>query len=265
MILFQYDHTFEGLLTAVFDAYSRKSFPDAMIIEGEPLPLFYDEVYTVVTDDEKAERVWKSLVKKLSKSALTTLTYSWLSEAPDVAMTLFRYIRKVTDAPRSVETNFTDADILVVTKLGKKVADERYRILQFMRFQKTSEGIYYGAMEPLYDVFPLTINHFRDRFADQKWLIYDVKRKYGYYYDGQNVDEITFTNPLQSHLLTGKLDESMLDKDEKLFQTLWKSYFKSICIKERLNPVKHKKDMPVRYWKYLTEKTDQTFRNKSSG
>lgn len=171
------------------------------------------------------------------------LTYSWLSEASDIAIVLFRYIRKITDASRSIETNFADPDILTISKLGKKVADERYRILQFMRFQKTTEGIYYGAMEPLYDVFPLTIRLFRDRFADQKWLIYDVKRHYGYYYDGKEVNEITFADPKQTHLLTGKLDESLLDKNEKLFQTLWKSYFKSICIKERLNPVKHKKDM----------------------
>ena len=89
MTIFLYDQTFEGLLTAVFDAYSRKSFPDSIFKTGEPLPLFYDEVYTVVTDYEKAERVWKLLVRKLSKGALTTLTYSWLSEAPDIAMLLF--------------------------------------------------------------------------------------------------------------------------------------------------------------------------------
>ena len=125
---------------------------------------------------KNAERVWKSLEKKrYQKGALSMLTYSWLSEASDIAIVLFRYIRKITDASRSIETNFADPDILTISKLGKKVADERYRILQFMRFQKTTEGIYYGAMEPLYDVFPLTIRHFRDRFADQKWLIYDVK------------------------------------------------------------------------------------------
>ena len=28
MILFIYDHTFEGLLTCIFDAYFRKTFPD---------------------------------------------------------------------------------------------------------------------------------------------------------------------------------------------------------------------------------------------
>ena len=39
MILFIYDHTFEGLLTCIFDAYFRKTFPDSLLMEGEPLPL----------------------------------------------------------------------------------------------------------------------------------------------------------------------------------------------------------------------------------
>ena len=36
MIIFVYDKTFEGLLTAVFDAYSRRTFPDLLVTEGEP-------------------------------------------------------------------------------------------------------------------------------------------------------------------------------------------------------------------------------------
>lgn len=48
MVVFIYDKTFEGLLTAVFDAYSRKSFPDALRTEGEPLPLFCEETVTIV-------------------------------------------------------------------------------------------------------------------------------------------------------------------------------------------------------------------------
>ena len=32
MILFIYDHTFEGLLTCIFDAYFRKTFPDSLLI-----------------------------------------------------------------------------------------------------------------------------------------------------------------------------------------------------------------------------------------
>ena len=46
-----YDKTFDGLLTAVFDAYFRKTFPDALLSEGDALPLFCDELHTVVTEE----------------------------------------------------------------------------------------------------------------------------------------------------------------------------------------------------------------------
>ena len=127
-------------------------------------------------------------------------------------------------------------------------------MLQFVRFQKASDGTFFAPVEPLYNVLPLTIPHFKDRFADQPWLIYDIKRKYGFYYDRKTVEEITFSDDSQTHLITGILDKELKDKDEQLFQELWKTYFKAICIKERLNPRKHKQDMPVRYWKLLTEK-----------
>ena len=64
MILFIYDHTFEGLLTCIFDAYFRKTFPDSLLMEGEPLPLFYDGAIHIATDEEKAGRVWRGLQKK---------------------------------------------------------------------------------------------------------------------------------------------------------------------------------------------------------
>ena len=54
MIIFVYDKTFDGLLTAVFDAYSRRTFPDLLVTEGEPFPLFYDEAIRIYTDDRKA-------------------------------------------------------------------------------------------------------------------------------------------------------------------------------------------------------------------
>lgn len=254
MIIFQYDATFEGLLTALFDAYFRRTFPDLLLTEKEPLPLFYDESHRVITDMTKAERVWKLLSRKLSRSALSCLTYCWLSETPEAPMLLFRYMRKVTDASRSIEQNFADPDVLGVYQLSKKVAVERMRVLQFMRFQKTADQTYFGIMDPIYNVYPLTIQHFQDRFADQAWIIYDARRRYGYYYNLKEVNEITFENSQADFLQHGKLQDELLDKNEKLFQEGWKSYFHSVCIQSRLNPVKHKKDMPVRFWKYLTEK-----------
>lgn len=226
-----------------------------LLSEGDTLPLFYNESFTVHTDEEKSGRVWRGLQKKLSVSALSSIIWCWLSELPEVDMLLFRYIRKAIDAPRSIETNFGDPDVLELAKIWKKVDWERLRMLQFVRFQKAVDGTFFAAFEPQHNALPLTIEHFRDRFADQKWLIYDMKRRYGFYYDLKTVEEVTFDDDSSaSHLITGMLDESLMDKDEKLFQRYGKLILNLLRIKERLNPRKHKQDMPVRYWKYLTEK-----------
>ena len=255
MIIFVFDNTFEGLLTSVFEAYSRRVFPDALFPEGEPLPLFHDEVFTVITEEEKAKRVWRGLQKKLSSGALSCLAQCWLAEEAETPMLLFRYIRKAIDAPRSIETNFADPDVLEFSRMWKRGDWERLRMLQFIRFQKAADGTFFAAVEPEKNALPLAIDHFKDRFADQPWLIYDIKRAYGFYYDLKEVRQVTFEEgSREGHLVTGMLDESLMDKDEKLFQQLWKTYFKAICIKERLNPRKHKQDMPVRYWKHMTEK-----------
>ena len=42
MTVFRYDKSWEGLLTAVFDAYARRQFPERLLADGEPLPLFCD-------------------------------------------------------------------------------------------------------------------------------------------------------------------------------------------------------------------------------
>ncbi len=255
MTIFIFDNTFEGLLTSVFEAYSRRTFPDALLPEGEPLPLFHEEVFTVITEEEKAKRVWRGLQKKLSSGALSCLAQCWLAEEAETPMLLFRYIRKAIDAPRSIETNFADPDVLEFSRMWKRVDWERLRMLQFIRFQKAAVGTFFAAVEPEKNALPLAIDHFKDRFADQPWLIYDIKRAYGFYYDLKEVRQVTFEEgSREGHLVTGMLDESLMDKDEKLFQQLWKTYFKAICIKERLNPRKHKQDMPVRYWKHMTEK-----------
>ena len=137
MNVYLYDKTFDGLLTAVFDAYSRKTFPDLLLSEGDSLPLFYDEMHTVITEDEKAKRVWQGLQKKISNSALGCITQSWLSELPEVGMMIFRYICKAIDAPRSIETNFADPDVLQLAQIWKKVDYERHRLMQFATYRRT--------------------------------------------------------------------------------------------------------------------------------
>ncbi len=251
-MIFCYDNTFDGLLTLVFDAYSRKIFPDK--ISGEETPsLFDEEVYRVVTDTARARRVWDGLHKKISKEACRMCLAVFLSELPEREMLLLRYMRKAFASSTSIEVNFGDPDVLECSKIYRKVMREAERMRMFVRFQKTADGIFFAPIEPKYNVLPLAIEHFEDRFSDQLWVIYDVKRHYGYFYDLHKTEEVTFEQ-LNIDLDTGKLNDEQAAEDEKLFQSLWQQYFQSICIKERINPKLHQQHLPKRFWKYLPEK-----------
>ena len=221
--------------------------------------MFADEPHRVVTDSEKAERVWKGLEKHLSKDGLRMITVSWLSEERALNQPLFNFICKVfrREPFDSYERNASDPDVLEVRNTCRRVLHEQLRMKQFIRFQKAKDGTYLAVVSPDHNVLPLIIDHFQDRFNDQPWLIYDAKRHYGYYYDGAAAPiHITFEDEaaVPFNLSNGKLDADVLSENDQIFQQLWRTYFKAICIKERMNPRKQLQDMPRRYWKYMTEK-----------
>lgn len=257
MQVYVFDNTLDGLLTAVFDSFFLHQQPELLLTEGEQLPLFADAPYHVITDSEKAARVWKGLEKHLSREGLHMITISWLSEELALNQPLFNFICKVFRLNvKDFERNASDEDVLMVRNTCRRVLHEQLRMKQFIRFQKAKDGTYLGVVSPDHNVLPLITDHFADRFNDQPWLIYDAKRHYGYYYDGKAVIRVTFEDEasVPFDLSSGKMDASILSDNDQLFQQLWRTYFKAICIKERMNPKKQLSDMPRRYWKYMTEK-----------
>jgi len=250
MLVFQYDKTFEGLLSAIFDAYSEKRFPERIIGYGEPEPMFTQQLWHVVTSTEKSGRVWKGLQKKMPGKACNMLFHVWLSELPGSDELLFRYIRKIFDSPPGIEANFTDPDMLEAHKIALQVSREGEHVRQFVRFQKAGDNTFFAPVTPKYNCLPLALSYFKDRFADQKWIVYDQKRGYGFYYDLHKVIEINLPN---DPMTGGQLNEAMMAEDEKKFQLLWRGYHKALTIKERINPKLQRQHMPRRFWKYLIE------------
>lgn len=264
MLAYTCDPTLDGVLSAVFDAFALRQQPEVLMTRGGQLPLFCDGVHAVETTGEKARRVWTGLERRLSKEALSVITISYQSEEPGLDTPLFNYLCKVFRQPAgapSIEHNFADPDVLHVRNTCRRVLHEQLRMKQFIRFQKAKDGTYLSVVAPDHDVLPLITAHFQDRFGTQPWLIYDARRHYGYYYTpaAEGVPEpvrITFEDEaaVPFDLGSGRLDNDTLSSDDRLLQHLWRTYFKAICIRERLNPRKQAGDMPRRYWKYITEK-----------
>lgn len=253
MINYIFDGTFNGLLTAIFESYQLKNNQVKIISESNYMPdLFVDEI-TITTDLAKAKRVWDGLKQKISKSHLNEFYNSFLSENPAMFQILFEYAKYIFDHKKGVDQNFGNQYVLSIAQMSRKVYREKHRMEAFIRFQKSGNEMYYAIIAPDFNVIPLIVKHFKNRYADQPWIIYDEKRKYGVYYDLETVVEVTFDLQTQNDTLV-KSEEITLDEKEELYEKLWKGYFTSTNIVERKNMKLHLQHVPKRYWKYLTEK-----------
>ncbi|RNL50724.1 TIGR03915 family putative DNA repair protein [Pedobacter jejuensis] len=247
-----FDGSLPGLLTAVFEWFERK--PGKVVLKSTEMfqPEAFAESLLVESNSDKADRVWKGLQKKLKKDWLRIFYCSYLSEIPEAYNHLFQFTIYIFQNELGAQNNYGNEHVIALAKYAKSVEREKHRMEAFIRFQHTADGIFYTGVDPDFNVLPLISNHFKNRYADQQWIIYDLKRKYGLHYNLSTVEEITinFTNGVNSKNPSAIL----LDEKEELYSVLWKDYFKSANIVARKNTKLHVQHVPKRYWKYLTEK-----------
>jgi probable DNA metabolism protein len=252
MIIFSYDKTLDGLLCVIYEAYQRKIYPEMLIQSGEIPPLFVDQLLEIQTRDEIVSKTWDYLNKKMPKKSINMMHAVWLSEQNERDWLLYKYIKKAIDSKFTGYTDFGDELVVSINDLAKKVYKEGYNWKQFVRFKKSKDGIYFAPVYPIYNSLPLAIPHFKDRFSSQPWIIYDLNRDYGFYYDIKEVIQMTLERD-NEYFNSKKINENLLDSKEILFQESWKKYYHALTIKERINLKQQKQHMPKRYWKYLTE------------
>jgi probable DNA metabolism protein len=251
-MVYIFDGSLEGLLCAVFEWFERKPGPITLTTEKRFQPDAFNAPFLVVNDTKKADRVWKALQKKLGKGWLRRYYCCFLSELPEAFTHLFEFSCNIFLSADGAEQNYGDPHVLAVTQIAKKVEREKHRMEAFIRFQQTADGYFYCGIDPDFNVLPLIMGHFKARYADQQWIIYDLKRNYGLHYDLQEVTEIHLA-PEDRHRLK-KPAADLLSEPEALYGDLWRTYFKSTNIAARKNTKLHVQHVPKRYWKYLTEK-----------
>lgn len=247
-----YDGSFEGLLTAVFEIYEYQINDPAIYATEYAATSLFGKPHIVDTNQSKFERVYKKLQQKLTPNALSQLRNSLLSELQEIPDGIYRYIVYVLSSISAVENNFNNPDVLLIQQTSRKVHREKHRMEAFVRFQLTKDGLYYCIIQPDYDVLSLISDHFEKRYADQRWLIYDTRRKYGIYYDLQRLENVFLNFEVDTNNKNSMA--AICDEKEELYQRLWQQYFSSVNIAARKNMKLHIQHMPKRYWRYLVEK-----------
>jgi len=244
MLYYIYDGSFDGLLTAIYNAYYRREVPDKITSNDDIQESFIIEKVYIETDKEKSQRVYNSILSKISYRALRHVFYAYLSELDDSSTAIYKYLRLGWKMGADVDKNLSNDAVLAVHNISRKVGRESHAILGLIRFKRLKGDIYYSQIEPMYNILGIIAPHFAERLANENWVIHDLKRGIAVMYNKKewiikDVDVI---------------EELCFEKDEEMYQKLWQEYYKSITIKNRINPRLQKRNMPMRYWKHLIEK-----------
>lgn len=247
-----YDGSFKGLLTCIYCVYEEKLEISKILPPGIPQTEMFAENMEIFTDELKAKRVWQGFQKYATQRGQNAIYYAYLSEIPGIEMDILRYFQHTFKHKRNIDGDFANVHVLKIAQTAKKVSREKHRMEAFVRFQLTKDNIYFSNIEPDFNVIPLIKKHFTSRYSDQEWIIYDLKRKFGLYYDlkKSRIIHINFSKNFSS----SEEKELLFDTAEIEFQQLWKKYFEATTIKSRINTRLHHQHVPKRYWKYLSEK-----------
>lgn len=248
-----FDGSYHGYLTGLFESFERGEWDAKPISAAFPEESLFDDHRVIATDPAKAKRVQDGLVKRLEKQDAEAFFHVFLSEDPKAWRVGYKLMQGIFTGDSLILKNFGDSDVLYFANTLKKISRERHRMKAFVRFSKCANGLFFATVEPDVNVLPLIATFFRSRYADQPWLIYDIKRSYGILYDQTAVREVHLITTVAGTPLTGTLSLSLDELDER-FKRLWKLYFKSTNIAARRNMKLHLQHVPRRYWKFLVEK-----------
>ncbi|EGN64962.1 TIGR03915 family putative DNA repair protein [Fusobacterium animalis] len=238
---YYYDGSFDGLLTVIFIAYKdRKNNELRIIVKTGQLLLGLDDI-NVITNFFKARRVEKAICDKLSQNFLNNIQTCFLSCDKNKDIVIVHTVYKALKQGKEI-LNSLDEHAFYVNKLVKQVLNERHRYLGVLRFKEVKDGTMFSTIEPKNNVLPILLSHFINRMKREKFAIYDKKRKIIAYYDTKKV-EIFFVKSLEIEW-----------SDEEIeYSELWKTFHKSISIKERENKKLQQSNLPKYYWKHLIE------------
>jgi probable DNA metabolism protein len=257
-----YDGSFIGLLSALHESFTLKGSIGKIASEEIYQQSLLDENITVASNPEKAKKLMYAVKVRISREALTSIFYVYLSEHKDAGTMLYNFLDLGWKEGGKTGFFLSDSRVIDVNNIQRKVLFEYHRMLGLIRFRHLKDDVYYAPMEPDHNITGLLVPHFLRRLPCENWIIHDVGRDIAalHFRDEtckgfEKVGSSSHNNWTVTHF---EMDGSpAFDDDEEFYQALWKRYFTSCSIQSRTSPKPQKRNMPARYWKYLIEMSDK--------
>ncbi|MBR2613998.1 MAG: TIGR03915 family putative DNA repair protein [Clostridia bacterium] len=240
MLYYKIENSVDGILSAIFESFLKKEYPDNLVFGGFEVSIF-DTLKEIKVDEERVKRV-KSALNKYNQFALEKISYAFRYGEDIKLKIIFDFAYITIDKKKNLLKMFNNPIILAFNDIVDRISLERHRFLGFVRFIETDKGILYSHISPDHDISDLLFSHFKNRL-NTPFIIHDTKRDKVVLFNG-NDKQIVYTK---------KLPTLYLHENEEYFSELFKRYFDSVNIKERKNTKLQDRYMPRRYRKNLTE------------
>lgn len=246
-LVYRYDGSWAGFLCCVFAAVYDRELPFAVLTFEQPLLTLFEEK-TIETDPEKARRVELSFPKKLGSEAKPTLMKAFLCDDPDRDVKLLRMLLMAYSVGPAAFKMLGHPDVAPVLDMAKSSVCEAHQYKGFLRF--SDYGDFLGAViEPKNQVLPLLQNHFCQRYPEESFIIYDKTHRGALLYQQHRAQYVRLEQAPQF---------PQVSEEERAFQQLWKTFYRTIAIQARENPQLRRSNCPMRYWGQMTELREET-------
>lgn len=240
-----YDGTFHGLLTIAFDSYINNEIPIKIYKEDEYEYNLLDTPRYMETDIEKAKRIFDGLIKNVSFGTLYTAYNAFLAGCKkNTELTILKYIIAAFKTGPAINNMLAVDYVFDTIDLKNSTLFEAHRFKGLVKFRYLSNNLYYAPIHPDNNIIEHVGKHFVRRLPTQNFILHDKKRKISFVY---NTKEFNIMDVPDDFVIPEFSDE------EKLYQNLWKTFFKTIAIKERTNKRLQRQYMPKKYWQDLVE------------
>ena len=243
VLTYRYDGTFDGFLCCVFESYTARELPAAIVGPDAPESSLFG-VKEIATDEERAARVARSIPLRISTAADDLLRHAFLTCLPEKELVMLRFLRQGYRYGARFLSFAGNEEVWRLTEAVKKMLHEAHLLKGFIRFSD-QRGVLVTTVGPKNFVLPFLARHFATRFPEEHILIYD-----------ENHHAALVYRPYESAVIP--MDDFRAappDEEERRFRAMWRSFYDTIEIRPRHNEKCRMTLMPKRYWKYMTEFT----------
>lgn len=242
-LILLHDGTLEGVLSAVFDSYSYSPPPQGLDTVSCYQPQLGCRYKEVTTDSRHAARVIAGVRRQMGHLGYRKIWQAFLHSSEEKDTIIYRYIRLGMKEGERVHQMLTHPTVLAIDKLCAITGREASFLTEFVRFSEVEGHLYYAEITPEHMTLPLIMPHFTARMNTHPFLIHDKTHGLAGVYDRTGWVLVS----------TEGLTVPALSENEREYRKLWKTFYDTIAIKERINPNLRRQLMPKKYWKNITE------------